>query len=1481
QFNITVSGGGDGTGPGFGVEFGLYDGCPNDGGILLPGTGEFIQLPHDGLHTITKQHTGDPVELPENLWLAVEFDTATAGWFTGVVPEIGTSSDFYDFEVPGFYCSATLSDSIFASFASQLWCTPSPPQQASLPLPPDGSTDVDTTGLLMWNEPTTAGTIYEPAQPQLAGDLDCGTAHPSIGLQQLQHAVQTGEIPDPSERVLPAVAPRRPIVQNIAGGVPNVDRNDLFLYEDTNDLLVNGFSSGQLFNMMALATNDLLETHGDNYDFIGFFLNFWPDPGSQIGSAFYLGLENDVNGLGIGIFNNRSGFGVTGENVEGWVMMWNQAGWDTGELTRTQLVLGQEFEHRFGVFINGLSGRPLQGNNGSCGRSGHWHHRLDGQGSGMEMPEWVGDDPAVRFCPAPSGCRLNFNTDIPGGVFSYPDLYLMGYVSPSEMDAGASELRYLDDNSNCSSPYSGVISTWGSADIITANGGRVPNSMFAQKNFSTAWVMIHRPNAPPTGNELDRTASILNTWNDVFINSTLDRGTMTNVLNNDPCQEVYDVFLGTTDPPTNLVCEETFDPICEAGELATDTTYFWKVDTKKSAATLEGDVWTFTTEPCTAPPAPASPIPQESQPNVPLATTLAWNGGVPDGGPATCSVSYDVLFGTEPSPTAVLCDDIVDESCFTGPLDYNMTYYWQIISSTPAGDTMGPVWSFATESCAAPPAASDPDPVDLAADVSLSGNLSWNGGSAGGPSCTTSFDVRLDTVNPPVQTQCENLSQPGCLTGFLEPVNTYYWQVVSRSPLGTTVGPIWSFQTQQCPLPVLPTAPQPANGTTDAAIFTTLSWGGANVDVTLITFVEVAFGIPIDGVTIADVTFGSTTSDATVGGGPGTTAYIDEPNIEGGITETISMEFAIPVYAMSYGFALSSFEPQPNASTLTMFDDQMNVIGSVSVDAADAGFSTAEGLVEAASGVPIAYAEVTFDHPVATRFALDNVMYDPSPEAIASELRNYLPAGQDDQPDSMPDATEWIMETSEFGAKPDSSVPYSQLAANAVLSTDHRSLATREIPTELVDGGIVVFQDDMESGPGEWTHELISSGGGILDRWALSTSRSASGSNAWYSGPSEPSFGDTALVSPTIDISGASLASLQFAHWYHFDDCDDADFEPDGAIVEVRGVLPPTDWTQVFPSNGYPNTIGVVCSNPLESFMAYAHDSANSFLDANFDLTPFAGSIIQIRFHVGWDCGNCAIEEGWYIDDVLVVADNFGSCANSHDVYFSMGSPPGTLVCQDTLVRSCPVGPLNLNQQYFWRVVSQSPGGETEGQIWTFITTCPIGDSDPQPCSIDARQPHQPDSVDPAQGVNTITLAFDCDDGSTVAESADDFIVESSAGAAPGIENFGVVEDSILLILDSPIPPNAWTCIIHTPGQTSVCIGYLPGDVDGNERAEPADILRMIECLDGSFPCTLGSSDIDRNGLAEPSDLLRLIDLLNGGQEFDTQFDVAIGPCEK
>ncbi|MFQ5607172.1 MAG: choice-of-anchor D domain-containing protein, partial [Candidatus Zixiibacteriota bacterium] len=212
--------------------------------------------------------------------------------------------------------------------------------------------------------------------------------------------------------------------------------------------------------------------------------------------------------------------------------------------------------------------------------------------------------------------------------------------------------------------------------------------------------------------------------------------------------------------------------------------------------------------------------------------------------------------------------------------------------------------------------------------------------------------------------------------------------------------------------------------------------------------------------------------------------------------------------------------------------------------------------------------------------------------------------------------------------------------------------AASRVMRQIADS-FVIFSDDMESGAGGWTHSSTHVNG--IDQWTLQSNVASSGAWSWQVSQ-HSGVGADALKSPAIDLTGFADATLTFKHYYNFDDCSgDPTFEPDGGIVEVS-----TDgggsWTQVFPVGGYPYTLDDICGNILAFFDAYSHDGGTRFAfePAAFDLTPFAGQIIQIRFHAGWDCGNCGINDGWFIDDVTVKSADFVS-------WLSADIPSGTV----------------------------------------------------------------------------------------------------------------------------------------------------------------------------------------------------------------------------
>jgi hypothetical protein len=405
-------------------------------------------------------------------------------------------------------------------------------------------------------------SLDAPVLGRASGQYRCGYQVPEQAIRAIQDAVASGEIADPTIPLLPPTTGKLSLAQLDGGCIPIVTRSDIFAFEDSAGVLQTNYSTGQRQNLMTNAANALISAKGDNFDFIGFWLNSAPN--HQSSTAFYWTVFNDTTGIGLSFFNYRGSLGLASNRVQGYVMMWNinTSYWQPGTGSNadfTRLVLGQEFEHRFGMFLPAISGgRQLQGDNGSCGRSAHWNYKVDGQGSCMEISEWVGTTSLCRL-----GGILNFNTDT-GGVFSFTDLYLMGYVSPAEMDAGNSELRYLDNNTDCSSPYTGVTTTFSSADIIATAGVRTPDSVVSQKNYRTAWIMIHQPGSPPTDAELDKTTGILNMWTDTWHDSTLGRGTMNNSLRAGCDDGVFCNGLETCDIPTRT-CQVGSSPCGETG----------------------------------------------------------------------------------------------------------------------------------------------------------------------------------------------------------------------------------------------------------------------------------------------------------------------------------------------------------------------------------------------------------------------------------------------------------------------------------------------------------------------------------------------------------------------------------------------------------------------------------------------------------------------------------------------------------------------------------------------------------------------------------------------------------------------------------------------------------------------------------------------------------------------------------------------------
>lgn len=72
-------------------------------------------------------------------------------------------------------------------------------------------------------------------------------------------------------------------------------------------------------------------------------------------------------------------------------------------------------------------------------------------------------------------------------------------------------------------------------------------------------------------------------WTEQVLSAWLQQG----------CDTTYDVYFGTVDPPTTLLCDDIAVPTCDPGPLACGTTYYWQVLARAVDQTTAGPVWYF------------------------------------------------------------------------------------------------------------------------------------------------------------------------------------------------------------------------------------------------------------------------------------------------------------------------------------------------------------------------------------------------------------------------------------------------------------------------------------------------------------------------------------------------------------------------------------------------------------------------------------------------------------------------------------------------------------------------------------------------------------------------------------------------------------------------------------------------------------------------------------------------------------------------
>ena len=115
----------------------------------------------------------------------------------------------------------------------------------------------------------------------------------------------------------------------------------------------------------------------------------------------------------------------------------------------------------------------------------------------------------------------------------------------------------------------------------------------------------------------------------------------------------------------------------------------------KEDQTTDATIFMEKDEGNTAPNIPSNPFPQNEATEQPVILTLTWSASDPD---EDDSLSFDIFLYKSNSPSPVkVASDYPDTSYLIDDLDYNTTYFWQIVvKDTGNSTTNGSIWSFKT-----------------------------------------------------------------------------------------------------------------------------------------------------------------------------------------------------------------------------------------------------------------------------------------------------------------------------------------------------------------------------------------------------------------------------------------------------------------------------------------------------------------------------------------------------------------------------------------------------------------------------------------------------------------------------------------------------------------------------------------------------------------------------------------------------------------
>lgn len=188
-----------------------------------------------------------------------------------------------------------------------------------------------------------------------------------------------------------------------------------------------------------------------------------------------------------------------------------------------------------------------------------------------------------------------------------------------------------------------------------------------------------------------------------------------------------------------------------------------------------------------------------------------------------------------------------------------------------------------------------------------------------------------------------------------------------------------------------------------------------------------------------------------------------------------------------------------------------------------------------------------------------------------------------------------------------------------------------------------------------------------------------------------------------------------------------------------------------------------------------------------------------------------------------------------------------------------------------------------KGVFITSIVTGYIASSSPETGAIDAREPHSINNAAAVYGWDSVDVTFNGTPLAAVTPADFEVAGVAADGSALAITALYPTPDAdtFRVTLSEPMQPGTWAVFTHVASDTSICLGFLPGDANGDGWSNARDIPALINSLNqvpGRLLPDYGT-DINRSGGSNAADITQLINVLNGAGEFDRWAGRRLGPA--